>query len=87
MHSLTCAWHFSHLDPIHQGFPDWPTPDFIKAALKEAVDLDYNQYTRSGGHPPLVKALAERYSPVFDGALGRPIDAMTEVTISVGTAQ
>jgi len=42
-------------------------------------------YTRSGGHPALVKVLAEMYTPLFD--LGRPINPMTEVTVSVGASE
>jgi len=40
---------------LGQGFPDWPCPPFAKEAMKRAVDEDFNQYTRSGGHPALVK--------------------------------
>lgn len=68
---------------LGQGFPDWPAPPFVKAAMKAAVDGDANQYCRSAGHPPLVRALAQRYS----AWLGRAIDWETEVTVGVGATE
>jgi 16S rRNA C967 or C1407 C5-methylase (RsmB/RsmF family) len=44
---------------LGQGFPDWPTPAFVKDAMKRSQDEDHNQYCRSAGHPPLVQALAD----------------------------
>jgi len=46
---------------LGQGFPDWPSPDFVKDAMKRSQDEDQNQYCRSAGHPPLVKAIAKRW--------------------------
>lgn len=40
---------------LGQGFPDWPAPDFCKAAVVKAVQEDYNQYARGPGHPALVQ--------------------------------
>ena len=45
---------------LGQGFPDWPTPAFVKDAMKRSQDEDHNQYCRSAGHPPLVQALAAK---------------------------
>lgn len=45
---------------LGQGFPDWPTPDFVKAAMKRSQDEDQNQYCRSAGHPPLCQAIAKQ---------------------------
>ena len=45
---------------LGQGFPDWASPDIVKNAMKRAVDENQNQYCRSAGHVPLVKALAKR---------------------------
>jgi len=50
---------------LGQGFPDWQAEPFVKQALADAVMKDENQYTRSAGHPALVKALAHRYSKVL----------------------
>jgi len=68
---------------LGQGFPDWPSPDFVKEALKVATGADHNQYARSAGDPVLVEALARHYSPL----VGRKIDALTEVTVSVGATE
>lgn len=70
---------------LGQGFPDWDSPEFAKKALCTAVNENYNQYTRSGGEISLVRALSGLYSPLFN--IGRPIDAMTEITISVGATE
>jgi len=72
---------------LGQGFPDWPPPKFAIDALVECVTMDGgkgpHQYTRTEGHPKLVKQLAARYSV----HLGRNIDPMTEVTVTVGASQ
>ena len=68
---------------LGQGFPDWPTPEFVKLAMKRAQDEDQNQYCRSAGHPPLVQALAAKYTAEF----GRAIDWETEVTVGVGASE
>ncbi len=68
---------------LGQGFPDFPAPDFIKAAAVQAINADLNQYTRSAGHPRLVKALAAFYSPRFE----RTLDPMTELVITVGATE
>ena len=68
---------------LGQGFPDWTAPAFIKKALVEAVMNDNNQYCRSGGENLLVHALAKHYGPL----VGREIDALKEVTTSVGATE
>ena len=68
---------------LGQGFPDWPTPDFVKNAMKKAQDDNANQYCRSAGHVPLVQALAKRYT----AQLGRPINWETEVCVGVGASE
>jgi len=70
---------------LGQGFPDWPTPDFVKEELRVAVSANYNQYARSAGDVKLVEALAAHYSPLVGG--GRKIDPLTEVTVSVGATE
>ena len=39
-------------------FQDWPCPQFVKDASARAVQGDFNQYCRSGGHLRLVKVRA-----------------------------
>ena len=87
--SLTVWQEFSPLAAetgavnLGQGFPNWASPRFVKDAMIRAVNQDENQYCRSAGHTPLVKAVAARYTR----ELGRPINADTEVTIGVGASE
>lgn len=68
---------------LGQGFPDWETPTFVKDAMTRAVNANHNQYCRSAGDSELVQTLAAHYSPL----VGRNINALTEVTISVGATE
>lgn len=68
---------------LGQGFPDFAAPDFIKKAAQDAIAADLNQYTRSGGHPRLVEALSQVYSPLY----GRALDPMTEIVTTVGATE
>lgn len=68
---------------LGQGFPDWQSPDFVKKALIDAINADYNQYTRSAGEMSLVEALAKHYGPL----VGRTIDHLNEITIGVGATE
>ncbi len=68
---------------LGQGFPNFPAPDFIKNAAKEAIDANLNQYARSAGQINLVNALAECYSPLF----GRELDPLREIVISTGATE
>ena len=53
--------------------------DGAHAALEGGV----HQYTRPAGHPPLCEVLARRYST----HLGRTVDLMAEVAVTVGASQ
>ncbi len=68
---------------LGQGFPDFAAPDFIKQAAQDAIAANLNQYTRSGGHPRLVEALSQVYSPLY----GRTLDSMTEIVTTVGATE
>jgi len=63
-----------------QGAPDWDPPKFVKNSLVEVAHEKEDQYTRVGGHPELVKIIAEEYSEKFN----RNIDPMKEVVITNG---
>lgn len=72
---------------LGQGFPNFDPPDFVVQALRDELEScseggprTRHQYTRTMGHPPLVGILAERYSR----HLGRELDPMKEVAITVG---
>jgi len=71
---------------LGQGFPDWLPPDFaVESLVSATVDSTKfpHQYTRTAGHPNLVKQLARRYSK----HMGRTIDPMNEVSVTVGASQ
>jgi len=68
---------------LGQGFPNFPAPDFVKEAAKQAIAADINQYARSAGHLRLVKALANVYSPLF----GRELNPLTEIVTTVGATE
>lgn len=68
---------------LGQGFPDFASPSFVRAAAVAALQADLTQYARSAGHPRLVHSVAGLYSRVFD----RPIDALSEVLITNGATE
>ncbi|TRZ21087.1 hypothetical protein HGM15179_006022 [Zosterops borbonicus] len=71
---------------LGQGFPDFPAPDFLTEAFSRALSGGnhmLHQYTRAFGHPPLVKVLAQ----FFEKLLGRDLDPMTNVMVTVGAYQ
>ncbi len=63
--------------------PISPRPTFVKAAAQGAIAQDLNQYARGAGHPRLVSALADVYSPLF----GRTLDPLTEIVVTVGATE
>jgi aspartate/methionine/tyrosine aminotransferase len=66
-----------------QGFPDWPTPQFLLDALGRAVASMENQYVRCGGHPKYVEELARYYSPIFN----RTLNPLTDISVGNGATQ
>lgn len=68
---------------LGQGFPNFPAPDFVKEAARQAIAADLNQYARSAGHPRLVQALAQVYGPLFH----RELDPLTEIVVTVGATE
>lgn len=43
------------------GEPDFPTPDPIKEAAKQAIDNDFTHYTASSGIPELKEAICDKF--------------------------
>ncbi|CAC5391933.1 CCBL [Mytilus coruscus] len=65
------------------GFPDFRPPENVLEALSNAAignNHMNNHYTRAYGHPRLIDALAKLYSIT----MGREINAMTNINITVG---
>ncbi|XP_072388610.1 kynurenine aminotransferase-like [Diabrotica undecimpunctata] len=68
---------------LGQGFSDYPPPKYIMDNLAEASHSSnplMHQYTRGFGHPRLVKAIANLYSPL----IGRDLDERNEVITTSG---
>ena len=65
---------------LGEGATNLMPPQFIRTAMVEAMDAGHNQYSRSLGVPALVNKIAE----VYGAKLGRPIDAMKEVLVTLG---
>lgn len=42
------------------GEPDFPTPEPIKEAGRQAIDNDFTKYTAASGHPDLKKAVVDK---------------------------
>ncbi len=68
---------------LGQGFPDFPAPDFVKAAAARAIAADHNQYAAASGLPRLRAAIASH----FEQRHGRRPDADTEITVAGGATE
>eukprot|EP00026_Physarum_polycephalum_P006377 Phypoly_transcript_06419.p1 GENE.Phypoly_transcript_06419~~Phypoly_transcript_06419.p1 ORF type:complete len:403 (+),score=46.47 Phypoly_transcript_06419:522-1730(+) len=68
---------------LAQGAPDFDAPDFVLQAAHDALGKQLNQYSRPAGAIPLVHALSKLYS----GSMGRPIDAIHEIIVTVGASE
>lgn len=44
------------------GEPDFPTPDYVKAAAHDAIDANFTRYTPAAGALELKQAIAARYA-------------------------
>src|SRR5204863_632728 len=69
---------------LAQGFPDFPCPAELKAAVAEAVAADHNQYAITFGAKPLRDAIAAktaRFHPEW------AIDPDTEITVVNGATE
>ena len=75
--------HQSKAVNLGQGFPDWPCEDFVKQACCEAVQNDYNQYSRSSGDMSLVQALGNYYSPL----ICHDINHLNEIAVTFGAME
>jgi len=69
---------------LGQGFPNWEGADFVKeAAAKSMAGGDSDQYPPSPGIPQLREAIAAHYGPL----LARPLDPLTEITVTCGCTE
>ncbi|HMA33705.1 MAG TPA: methionine aminotransferase [Chloroflexia bacterium] len=68
---------------LSQGFPDFPSPDWIRAAAQRAIAADGNQYAISHGTPRLRQALAAKEAALY----GLTYDPDREVTVTSGATE
>jgi len=68
---------------LSQGFPDFPSPPWIRAAAERAIAADINQYAVSHGTPRLRQALAAKQAALY----GLAYDPETEVTVTSGATE
>lgn len=90
-HSGPCLWDeyqtlAKQYSPCNlgSGFPNLPLDDKLKSELLSAAEIpDTCWYPRAQGRPELCSEISQMYSP----RLGRKIEAMSEVVVTVGAYQ
>jgi aspartate/methionine/tyrosine aminotransferase len=68
---------------LSQGYPDFPAPDEIKSAAREAIDADINQYAITWGAKHLRDAIARK----FERTQGVSVDPEREITVCCGSTE
>lgn len=68
---------------LSQGFPDFGAPEEIKAAARDAITRDINQYAITWGSKSLRHAIAEK----FQHTQGLTIDPEREITVCCGSTE
>src|SRR5215212_9317523 len=68
---------------LGQGFPDFPAPDFVKQAARQAIADEHNQYAAAPGLLRLRQAIAGH----FQRRHGVTVDPQSEVTVAAGATE
>jgi len=68
---------------LAQGFPDFPAPEAIKEAARDAIARDVNQYAITWGAPSLRQAIARK----FERDYGVKVDPETQVCVTCGSTE
>ncbi len=68
---------------LSQGFPDFAAPEAVKAAARDAIAADVNQYALTWGARPLREAVAREFTRRY----GVPVDADEQVTVCCGSTE
>ena len=68
---------------LSQGFPDFAAPEEIKAAARDAITRDINQYAITWGAKSLRNAIADK----FQRTQGLTIDPEREITVCCGSTE
>jgi aspartate/methionine/tyrosine aminotransferase len=68
---------------LAQGFPDFPAPEILKNAAREAITADINQYAITWGAKPFRDAISAKYRRTY----GLDIDPEREITVCCGSTE
>ena len=68
---------------LGQGFPDFPAPDFIKEAAREAIASEINQYAPGNGRSRLRQAISQKYETQY----GLSFNPDTDIVVTVGATE
>jgi aminotransferase len=68
---------------LAQGFPDFPAPEVLKNAAREAITADINQYAITWGSKPFRDAIAAKYRRTY----GLEFDPEREITVCCGSTE
>ena len=68
---------------LGQGFPDFPAPDFIKEAAREAIANEINQYAPGNGRSHLRQAISQKYETQY----GLAFNPDTDIVVTVGATE
>src|SRR6267378_1459512 len=68
---------------LSQGFPDFPAPEAIKEAARQAISADINQYAITWGAKPLRDALCRKVAKYN----GIQADPEKNVTVTCGATE
>jgi aminotransferase len=68
---------------LSQGFPDFPAPEVVKEAARQAVSADVNQYAITWGARSLRQAIAAKFERLY----GLAVDPEREVTVTCGSTE
>ena len=68
---------------LAQGFPDFPAPEFLKEAAREAITDDVNQYAITWGAKPFRDAIAANFARFY----GLQLDPEREITVCCGATE
>jgi aspartate/methionine/tyrosine aminotransferase len=68
---------------LSQGFPDFPTPEWLKEAGQDAIARNINQYAPSHGSPRIRKAIVAK----AEQRMGLGFDVNAEITVTNGATE
>src|SRR5882724_692347 len=68
---------------LAQGFPDFPAPEILKNAAREAITGDINQYAITWGAKVFRDAIAAKYKRTY----GLDFDPEREITVCCGSTE